>query len=553
MTEAVEAQSDAPVPAAEARRPWGVYLGWGLVVFGLVLAFGLNFREMWVRWFPAWRYADMSLYDRLVEGESYYTHGPLVPAVSLFILSMLVKYTRIEVRPRRVLGGVVTGGFLVLHLLSSLARVNFLSGFAFIGVLAGLILFFWGLSALKRFWFPLAFLAFMVPLPEVSIARLNFSLKVFAADWGVRLANGVGMIAERTGNRVFLTGGKSLVVANVCNGLRTLISLLAFGALYVYVCRLRGLWRVFLFAMTIPVAIVSNSLRIVSLILVADVWTVEAATGWYHDFSGLLIFILAFMLMFGIERAILGARKLLGKPADVRPLFEGVRRDATDEGQWGRMARSVGVRAGVPVGAVLIVVAGGAWWFHRSVPSGLSQQMIRDAVPRQLVVNDLAFDSYEMKLDRQTLTILENPSYISRQYVSSRSQPIQLSLIYSQDNRKGTHPPDLCLEGSGEGIVAKRDVRIPLPDLPAVPCRELLVQTGRQRMIFLYTYKCGEQYTSSFIFQQWTILLNGLLDRNASGALVRVSTPVRSDLELARQRCKAMMEQVLPHLNENLP
>jgi len=51
----------------------------------------------------------------------------------------------------------------------------------------------------------------MVPLPEVSISNLNFRLKMIAADWGVRLANVVGIICERSGNWVYLEGGKNLV------------------------------------------------------------------------------------------------------------------------------------------------------------------------------------------------------------------------------------------------------------------------------------------------------------------------------------------------------
>lgn len=560
MAETAEAQSDITVLDAEPRGPWRVWLGWGLLAGGLVLAFGLNFREMWVRWFPSWRHPDLSLYDRLMEGESYYTHGPLVPLVSLFIMALLVKYTKIEIRPRRWLGGFVTGGFLLLHLLSSLARVNFISLVAFVGVLAGLVLFFWGARALKRFWFPLVFLLFMVPVPEVSIARLNFELKDFAANSGVRLANLIGVIAERSGNRVFLPDDKKLVVANVCNGLRTLISLLAFGALYVYVCRLRGLWRWFLFAMTVPVAVVANSLRITSLIVVADVWSVPAATGWYHDFSGLLIFILAFLLMFGIERAILSVRKLVGWPVDVRPLFENVRRAPEDREQWHGMAWRVAVNPlggrslgpVVPVSAVVLLVAVGSWWFQRSVPTQLSQEKVGRAVPRLLTIHGVDYSSYDMKLDRQTLDILENPNYISRQYVSPRSQPIGLSLIYSQDNRKGTHPPDLCLEGGGEGISTKRVVELSVPGRGNIACQELVVQTGSQQRVYLYTYKCGPQYTRSFYRQQATIFLNGLLSRNASGALVRVSSPARPTLEDARRRCEAMMQTIIPYLDENL-
>ena len=234
-----------------------VFASWVLLLGALAAAFGYNFAEMWLRWFPNWRNTRASLYDRIVGGEGYYTHGPLVPLVSLLILVLLVRHTKVPVRPSRRTGGVVLSLSILLHLVSSLARVNFVSGFAFIGVLTGLVLMLWGWRALRRLWFPIAFLVFMVPLPEISIAQLNFRLKMLASDWGVALANLFGVIVERSGNQVFLEGDKTMVIANVCNGLRTLISVMAFGALYAYVCRLRGGWRLFLFAMSVPIAVVS--------------------------------------------------------------------------------------------------------------------------------------------------------------------------------------------------------------------------------------------------------------------------------------------------------
>jgi exosortase len=267
------------------RNPWITAGGWLLLGAALVAAFGHNFAEMWLRWFPAWHRTSLGLYERIVEGESYYTHGPLVPPVSLIIVLLLIRHTRVPVRPWRVTGFAVVAMSLLLHLTACLARVNFASAFAFIGVLVGLVLVLWGGKALRRLWFPIVLLIFMVPLPEISIAQLNFRLKMFAANWGVELSNAIGVAAERIGNRVLLEGDKDLVIANVCNGLRTLISLLAFGTIYAYVCRLRGLWRIGLFAMTVPVAVASNTIRVVSLILVADRWDVQTATGWYHDAS----------------------------------------------------------------------------------------------------------------------------------------------------------------------------------------------------------------------------------------------------------------------------
>ena len=525
-----------------------------MLVGAMTAAFGHNFVEMWRRWYPAWKHSDLSLYDRFVEGQSYYTHGPIIPLVSLFIVILLIRHVKMSVRPNRKLGGAVLGGSLLLHLVACLARVNFASGFAFIGVLIGLVLWLWGDQALRQLWFPIVLLVFMVPLPEVTIYSLNYELKMFAANLGVTLANALGVIVERSGNRVFLHPDKNLVIANVCNGLRTLISLLAFGAMYCYVCRLRGLWRLGLFAMTVPVAVVANSIRIVSLIVVADTWDEATATGAYHDWSGIFIFVLAFLFMFGIERLVLWVRKVVGRPAEVLPLFHGRTLGPQDPPQWPPMCRAVGSARGFAVGGVMVLVAVGAWWAGRTVPSALTPEMVAHAVPAILGVDGQDLHSRAIPLDEKTLTILEHPSYLYRRYSGADGRPIDYCLIFSKDNRKGTHPPDRCLAGKGDVIVAKDS--IVLDDVKgrgSVPCRELVTEIGANKHYFIYTYKCGDRYTGSFWTQQLVIFANGLLNRNASGALIRVSTPVDAGVPEARARCMAVLRASVYYLDRNLP
>jgi EpsI family protein len=440
------------------------------------------------------------------------------------------------------------------HLLACLARVNFVSGLALIGFLAGLVLFFWGAAALRCLWFPLAFLVFMVPLPEVTIAQMNFRLKMFAADGGVQLANLLGISAIRSGNRVFLEEGKSLVIANVCNGLRTLISLLAFGAIYAYICRLRGLWRLVLLALSVPVAIACNSLRIVSLILVANIWDEKVATGWYHDLSGFLIYPLAFAMMFGLERLILRLRRLAGRPTFTASKFEGQTLRPGEAGQWSALVGALRGPRGWGMVASVAVLAAAAGWINRSIPPVWNQSIARAAMPANLIVNGRTWQGYDLPMDENTLTILETRDYLYRKYFSPNCLPVDFTIVFSKDNRKGTHPPDLCLEGSGEGIVGKRDVVVDgIPGRGTVRCAELIVQSGPERQCFLYTYKCGGKYTDSFWRQQFMICANGLIGANASGALIRVSVSVDgNDLEKARNRNIEFMRAAIPYLDKSL-
>lgn len=529
-------------------------LAWLLLIACLVAAFAGNFAEMWIRWFPAWKHSEMDLYTRITRGQSYYTHGPLVPLVSLLIGILLMRHTRIKVKPQRAAGLAILVLSLLLHLMACLARVNFASGFAFIGVLMGLILLIWGGEALRRLWFPVVFLIFMVPLPEVTVSNVNFKLKMLAASWGVELANIIGIVAERVGNQVLLDGDKELVIANVCNGLRTIISLLAFGAIYAYACQLRGLWRLFLFAASLGVALISNSIRIVSLIFVADVWDTQVATGWFHDMSGVMVFVIALLLMFGLERLILWTRSAVGWPAKITPLFAGVRRDPKDNEQGGHLFHApAGARGWIAI-VLMLAATGGTLWLSQSIPQHRNKSTAKKALPEKLTVAGTELVGYDTDLDQDTLIVLETSDYLNRVYVAPGMPHLTYCIIFSKDNRKGTHPPDLCLAGAGDGILAMKDLLLDGgDDEPTVPCRELIVQTGPQsRQYFIYTYKCGESYTNSFWTQQFTIFTNGLLNRDSSGALIRVSTSVTTSVEDSRKRAMQLLRKSIPYLDENL-
>jgi EpsI family protein len=546
--------TEAPVTARKSEESASLpLLVWLLLIAGLVVAFAHTFAEMWVRWFPRWQHAELGLYERITGGQSYYTHGPLVPLVSLLIGILLFRHTRIRVRPKRAAGLAVLILAILLHLVGCLARVNFVSGFAMIGVVMGLILLIWGAEALRRLWFPVALLLFMVPLPEVTIANFNFNLKMLAASWGVSLANMLSIAAERVGNRVLLDGDKSMIIANVCNGLRTLISLLAFGALYAYACQLRGLWRLGLFAASLGVALVSNTIRIVSLIVVADIWSVEAAVGWYHDTSGLMVFVLALMMMFGLERLVLWARKAVGRPAVITPLFADVRRTRAQDTQASQLWRAAASPRGWVAVALIAAAAGGAMWMNRSIPPYWNETTAKAALPDRLDVGGTLMYSHDIPLDQQTKDILETGDCLNRVYLAPGKADMGFCIIFSRDNRKGTHPPDLCLAGAGEGIMAQNDLLATSADGGRkIPCRELIVQAGRQKQYFLYTYKCGGSYTNSFWRQQFTIFRNGLLDQDSSGALIRVSTNVDTTVEDARARATRLLGVAIPHLDERL-
>jgi EpsI family protein len=523
----------------------------------MVAAYYHTMAAVWARWFPAWEQSDKSLLQRMVGGESYYTHAPLTVLVSVVAGALLIRHTRIVCEPRLRSGGIFLLGCLIVHLAGCWAGVTFVSAFSLVGALAAIILMLWGRRALRRLWFPLAMLLFAVPLPEVTIAELNFHLKMTAARWGVGLANALGTIAVQSGNRVFLEGGKELVIANVCSGLRTIISLLAFGALYVYICRLRGWWRGLLFALTLPVAFISNVARIAALILFADAFGAEAAAGHFHGWSGLMIFLLAVGMMFCLERVILTVQRFAGRSRSSVPLFHNARRGPEDADQWLRLRSALEGRAASAATAMIMLTAATAFYLNANNHAPSSAEHLKAVLPAQIQIGGQNFRGRDLHLDRRALTVLGTSDYLYRRYLSDRDPNalLDLCLIHSPNHRKGIHPPDLCLEGDGQNIVAKADVTVTgVRGRGDIPCRELIVQTGKQAYYYLYTYKCGRDYTRSFWRQQLVMLSNGLLSRNSTGALVRISTPVAPrQLETARNRAFALLRWSLPYVDAGLP
>lgn len=387
----------------------------------------------------------------------------------------------------------------------------------------------------------MVFLIFMVPLPEVMIAEINFNLKMLAANWGVHLANYCKVICVHVGNQAYLEGGKTLVIANVCNGLRTIISLLGFSTLYSYMCRLNIRGKLLIFAISAPLAIGINAMRVTALIIAADIKDTKFATGTFHDMTGLLIFAVAMIIMFSLESLMLKFNIFRNNPV------EKVTRHQTYQLQ----PIPVRVRYFAIVLSMLVMASAVVWFIDGTLDRPNAKLVYTPQMPTTLTLGQKKYTSYAMQLDRRTMTILENPEYIYRRFVEPEYEKnhLDLCVIMSRRNRKAIHPPNLCLEGSGREVIAQRTITVVCPDGTIIPCRELLVQSGKSKFLYLYTYKYGTDFTSSFLVQQLKIVQNSLLSRDTSGALLRVSCPVfHDDFESARNRLSMLLRSITPGL-----
>lgn len=232
--------------------------------------------------------------DRWTAKDTYYSHGFLVPFISLFIVWLKRdRLSKLKINSSKSGWLFLIIGILI-HVISALWRVYFSSGFSSILVLVGLVLLFLGKSFLRQLMFPILFLVFMIPLPLIAVANLSFKLKIFAAQISTAIINKLGVSAVRDGS-VIRTAHSYLMVEDPCSGIRSLIALIALGALMAYFSNISKARKAILFLSSIPIAIATNIIRIVSLSLVSEMYSAELATGWFHNVMGVLVFVFAFV------------------------------------------------------------------------------------------------------------------------------------------------------------------------------------------------------------------------------------------------------------------
>lgn len=234
--------------------------------------------------------------ERWSAKDTYYSHGFLVPFISLFIIWLNKKeLVALKIKPSS-LGWAFFLPSLFIHALSLFFRVSFLSGLSLITTLAGIVLLSLGKDYLKRLLFPILFLTFMVPLPMVVIANLSFRLKIFAAQVSTIIINQLGIAAVREGS-VIRTANSYIMVEDPCSGIRSLVALIALGALMAYFSNLSKTKKIILFISSIPIAIATNIIRIVALSMASEMYGDKFATGLFHDTMGILVFIFAFLAL----------------------------------------------------------------------------------------------------------------------------------------------------------------------------------------------------------------------------------------------------------------
>ena len=225
-----------------------------------------------------------------------FSHGFFVPLFSAFVLWQdRSRLAAVPVTPSSW-GLLIVVVALCVLILGVMGAELFLSRVSLLLLVAGLVIFFLGWNYFRAVLFPWAFLVLMIPIPAIVFNQITFPLQLLASKVAATVLPILGVPVLREGNVINLPA-MALEVAEACSGIRSLLSLTTLAIIYGYLMEPRNGVRVLLALASLPIAVAANSFRIVGTGLLVQYWDPEKAEGFFHLFSGWLIFVISLLML----------------------------------------------------------------------------------------------------------------------------------------------------------------------------------------------------------------------------------------------------------------
>ena len=248
---------------------------------------------------------SLSLLLKIYQTEDDYSHGFMVPLLSVYATVKILKETNTNIfrpswlgLPTLILGVVMVllGYWYYIALFPAGLGYGFALGSGLLLCVIGGYLFFGGLSTLRIFFFPIIYLIFAIPFPKSLTLPLTLGLRNYVSEISENVIRSIGITVFREGNILYLAT-TSLGVEDACSGIRSFWVLMAGAAALAFILKIKPIKAIFLCFMTLPISVMANILRIVLTAFTASYFGTEYATGWRHELWGLSTFAFGLIMM----------------------------------------------------------------------------------------------------------------------------------------------------------------------------------------------------------------------------------------------------------------
>lgn len=221
-------------------------------------------------------------------------HGLLLAPLAIWLAWQRGQARNSRAQP--VVGLAMIAAAVVFRYVAVLAAEAFVGRASMFLALAGLVVWGWGMRQLLHWWLPVALLALSVPLPEMVMGALALPLQFKASQLGAAMLATRGIPVHLDGNVIRLPG-HDLFVTEACSGLRSLTALLSLGVLLGGVMLKQPVSRLVILALSIPVAVLVNGVRVFMTGFLVAFVDPKLAEGFSHMTEGWLLFLVAFAIL----------------------------------------------------------------------------------------------------------------------------------------------------------------------------------------------------------------------------------------------------------------
>lgn len=452
-----------------------------------------------------------------------YSYGYLIPAISVYLFwDMRFKFKGLNPQPSwSALPLLVI--FVLISIYGILGSSGNIARPAVPVLYILLVTFVFGYRTVKRFALPLGILIFIVPLPAFLDRTFGLFLKSVSSQLGGWLIRMSGLSVHVSGNVIELAVTQ-LQVVDACSGLRFVFPLVALGIVYAYFFEKIRWKQMVCVAATVPIAILTNGLRIGITGILTHHISPEMAKGFFHDFSGWAVFMTAFVFLFAMGRLLrLFPSRDTAQPGLAYPLPPERQTDARAKGQTTYaslvcllLIAVVGAFSMTTVTLPPVNLANGISSFPRSFEGW-------NGTPRPidpLIIDESGAEEafYADYRDRQNKSV--------SLYIGYRSTPFL-------ENINFFHSPTVCLPASGWKNRGTSTRVIPdVPPYGALTVTRMLIEQMGVRQLVYFWFQTKKWATHSKTINRFHLTLHAIRRDNTHDLFLRTITPIHPDESL---------------------
>ena len=491
-----------------------------------------------------WRDALVDLWARW-GAQQELSHSYFIPLISAWLVWTNRETVRKSVGSPAWIGAGLIGLALVMLLVGQLTFAFILQQIGLVVAIAGVVAAFGGLSLLRTTLAPVVFLLADVPTPHWLINVLSWKFQEWSSLLGVAAVKLVGIPVFLQGNIIDL-GTYQLMVAEACSGLRYLFPFLCLGVMAAYMYR-GPLWhKAVIVAMTVPITIVMNSVRIAFTSIMVHYFGIEQAQGFTHFFEGWVVFLLCLAALFLV---VVVLTRFFARP----------RVSALQALTQPELPLTPPSKGGAKVAPLLGVIAAAAVAFVAIAQSiNIGTLIIPEKKAFAGVVEDFQGWRTEVRpIEPEIAEVLAADDSIVVDMQSPEGKAYNLYMAYLNSRRDGRswHSPRQCIPGGGWQITSHTVRQEAFDNGKRINFNRLVIENGSQRQLVYYWYdQRGRRIANEFVQKFW-VVVDSVIRKRKEGEMVRLIVPVPegASLDEADKSLVAYMDKVQRFLPAYVP